>query len=59
MFCQTWEGHVNKKNFQKSKKTLEGGGWVECPIGYKKNWKTYFYALFPLVLVSIRTSIAL
>ena len=50
-------GHVNKKKFKKSKKTLEGGGWVKCPIGYKKNWKKYFYALFPLVLASIRTSI--
>ena len=52
-------GHVNKKKFQKSKKTLEGGGWVKCPIEYKKNWKTYFYALFPLVLAGIRTSIML
>ena len=26
-------GHVNKKKFKKSKKTLEGGGWVKCPIG--------------------------
>ena len=34
-------GHVKKK----SKKTLEVGGWVKCPIG-KKNWKTYFYTLF-------------
>ena len=39
-------GHVNKKKFQKSKKTLEVGGWVKCPIGKKKNWKTYFYTLF-------------
>ena len=31
-------GHVNKKKFQKSKKTLEVGGWVKCPIG-KKNGK--------------------
>ena len=29
-------GHVNKKKFQKSKKTLEVGGWVKCPIGNKK-----------------------
>ena len=29
-------GHVNKKKFQKSKKTLEVGGWVMCPIGNTK-----------------------
>ena len=29
-------GHVNKKKFQKSKKTLEVGGWVKWPIGNKK-----------------------
>ena len=57
--CSRLRGHVNKKKSQKSKKTLEGGGWVKCPIGYKKNWKTYFYALFPLDLASIRTSITL
>ena len=31
-----FRGHVNKKKFQKSKKTLEVGGWVKCPIGNKK-----------------------
>ena len=52
-------GRVNNFFLQNSKKTLERGGWVKCPIGYKKNWKIYFYALFPLVLTSIRMSITL
>ena len=37
-------GHVNKNKIKK--KTLEVGGWVKCPIGNKKNWKTYLYTLF-------------
>ena len=28
--------HVNNKKFKKSKKTLEVGGWVKCPIGNLK-----------------------
>ena len=35
-------GHVNKKKFQKSKKTLEVGGWVKCPIGNKKKLENIF-----------------
>ena len=38
-------GHVNKKKFQKSKKTLEGGGWVKCPIGYKKKLENIFLCI--------------
>ena len=43
-------GHVNNFFFQKSKKTLEVGGWVKCAIGNLKNWKTYFNTLFYYVL---------
>ena len=32
-------GHVNKKN---SKKTLEVGGWVKCPIGNIKKLENIF-----------------
>ena len=38
-------GHVNKKKFKKSKKTLEGGGWVKCPIGYKKKLENIFLCI--------------
>ena len=38
-------GHVNKNKFQKSKKTLEGGGWVKCPIGYKKKLENIFLCI--------------
>ncbi len=32
-WIEQWlRGHVNKKKLKKSKKTLEGGGWVKCPI---------------------------
>ena len=33
-------GHVNKKN--NSKKTLEVGGWVKCPIGNLKKLENIF-----------------
>ena len=42
---QPLRGHVNKKKFQKSKKTLEGGGWVKCPIGYKKKLENIFLCI--------------
>ena len=35
-------GHVNKNKFQKSKKTLEVGGWVKCPIGNLKKLENIF-----------------
>ena len=41
----SFRGHVNKKKFQKSKKTLEGGGWVKCPIGYKKKLENIFLCI--------------
>ena len=53
-------GHVNKNKFQKSKKTLEVGGWVKCPIGNKKKLENIFlYILLLRFLASIRTSIML
>ena len=46
IFCSPClRGHVNKKKFQKSKKTLEGGGWVKCPIGYKKKLENIFVCI--------------
>ena len=40
-------GHVsNKKQFQKSKKTLEVGEWVSVQLEIKIYWETYFYTLF-------------
>ena len=38
-------GHVNKNKIKKSKKTLEGGGWVKCPIGYKKKLENIFLCI--------------
>ena len=35
-------GHVNNKKFQKSKKTLEVGGWVKWPIGNIKKLENIF-----------------
>ena len=45
LFFVGLRGHVNKKKFQKSKKTLEGGGWVKCPIGYKKKLENIFLCI--------------
>ena len=39
-------GHVNKFVFQKSKKTLEVGGWVKCPIGNLKKSENIFIHYF-------------
>ena len=53
-------GHVNKKKFQKSKKTLEVGGWVKCLIGNKKKLENIFlYIILLRFWASIRTSITL
>ena len=53
-------GHVNKKKFQKSKKTLEVGGWVKCPIGNNKKLENIFlYIILLRFWASIRTSITL
>ena len=52
-------GHVNKKNSKNPKRLWKGVGGSSVQLDIKKNWKTYFYALFPLVLASIRTSITL
>ena len=53
-------GHVSKKKFQKSKKTLEVGGWVKCPIGNLKKLENIFlYIILLRFWASIRTSITL
>ena len=53
-------GHVNKKKFQKSKKTLEVGEWVKCPIGNNKKLENIFvYIILLRFWASIRTSIML
>ena len=53
-------GHANKKKFQKSKKTLEVGGWVKCPIGNNKKLENIcLYIILLRFWASIRTSITL
>ena len=39
-------GDATKKKIEKSKKTLEVGGWVMCPIGNKNKLENIFYTLF-------------
>ena len=51
-------GHVNKKNSKNPKRLWKGVGGSSVQLDIKKNGK-HVYALFPLVLASIRTSIAL
>ena len=50
-------GHVNNFFFQKSKKTLEVGGWIKCPIGKKKLENIFLYIILLRFWASIRTSI--
>ena len=47
-------GHVNKKNSKNPKRLWKGVGGSSVQLDIKKNWKTYFYVLFPLVLASIQ-----
>ena len=46
MYTTRLGDHVNIFFSPKIQKDLEVGGWVKCPIGYKKKLKTYFYTLF-------------
>ena len=53
-------GHVNKKKFKNSKKTLEVGGWVKCLIRNKKILENIFSDIILIRFwASIQTSITL
>ena len=59
LYCRL-RGHVNFKKIKKSKKTLEVGGWVKCPIGnFKKLENIFLYILLLRFWASIRTSMTL